>query len=110
MCQARTPSQSPYVGACAKVQGHGIAHLQTSNQSPATCHSKTWDIVPPFVDEERLGDQSIRSGRPRIMPWFAQRLVPPLFRTRLGRRRGELGELRARPTGRDNVPFAFVAA
>src|SRR2546423_7539775 len=38
ICQARTPSQSPSLGACANVQGHGIVHLQTSNQSPTRRH------------------------------------------------------------------------
>jgi hypothetical protein len=28
------PSQSPYVGVWANSQGHGMLHLQTSNQSP----------------------------------------------------------------------------
>src|SRR5919106_1009067 len=38
MCQARIPSHSSSSGACAKVQPQGTRHLQTSNQSPASCH------------------------------------------------------------------------
>src|SRR5690242_5109188 len=37
-CHARSPSQSPNVGACANSQGHGMLHLQTSNQSPSSVH------------------------------------------------------------------------
>src|SRR5215475_2534392 len=34
ICQNRTDSQKLLSGAWAKVQGHGIAQLQLSNQSP----------------------------------------------------------------------------
>src|SRR5436190_4337487 len=36
-CQSSTPSQSPSVGGWANVHGQGMAHLQTSNQSPTRC-------------------------------------------------------------------------
>src|SRR5437868_9654776 len=51
MCQASTPSQSPYVGASANVHGQGIPHLHTSNQSPVTRHSGTSAIClpPPWI-------------------------------------------------------------
>src|SRR5678815_1417521 len=38
MCQNKTDSQKPLSGACAKVQGHGTAQLQLSNQSPTMRH------------------------------------------------------------------------
>src|SRR5437867_2413254 len=49
MCQARTPRQSPYVGARPKWHGQGISHLHTSNQSPSRCHSSTTSIYPQIT-------------------------------------------------------------
>src|SRR3954447_5645481 len=46
-CQTRTPSQSPSVGGWANVHGHGTAHLQTSNQSPAPRQLGTSAIPSP---------------------------------------------------------------
>src|ERR1700730_12281579 len=35
---ASTPRQRLFVGGCPNMQGQAISRLQTSNQSPATCH------------------------------------------------------------------------
>jgi hypothetical protein len=45
MCHAKIPSQSSKVGACANSQGHGMLHLQTSNQSPEAFHFGTLFFV-----------------------------------------------------------------
>src|SRR5919202_4343621 len=63
MCQASTPWHQLSVGAWANSQGHGTSHLQTSNQSPCTCHSGTstcWlgsdkGLFPPFSCTTTLG-------------------------------------------------------
>src|SRR5436190_22038902 len=47
MCHTRTPSQSPSVGGWANVHGQGMAHLQTSNQSPTRCQLGTSAILSP---------------------------------------------------------------
>jgi hypothetical protein len=46
------PLHSPSLGAWANVQGHGIVHLQTSNQSPIARQRGTSAITPPSSEEE----------------------------------------------------------
>src|SRR6478752_7338455 len=41
------PSQCPSVGGWANSHGQGMSHLQTSNQSPSTCHCGTFAIAHP---------------------------------------------------------------
>src|SRR5437868_14045127 len=69
MCQARMPSQSPSLGACANVQGQGMVHLQTSNQSPSRCQPGTSAMPPPslglggFFSSSRAGSTVIDTAR-----------------------------------------------
>src|SRR5688572_27236017 len=48
MWYASTPSHSPFVGACAKMHGHGMVQLQTSNQSPEAVQLGTSEAM--FLD------------------------------------------------------------
>src|SRR5690242_19360528 len=84
MCQISTPAQSPSVGGWANVQGHGMVHLQTSNQSPLRCQLGASDNALTSIElvDSRFLDPLIgpAARQPRAVAygtrWISNMLVP----------------------------------